>query len=170
MSWNERTTGLAGCSMLYGGCRGHRLREQQRDKSWGYPVYLKPREWIVFKKKERERKPVLETLYKDRESQGKSYERGRRVRREPDSGNSREELDSGRKMWSLVLNSRDQVARGLKGGHQRYPFSGLSMLEVFSIFLHESTLYDKNESTYTTLSLFEKVINGSGKWWGPEFA
>ena len=45
----------------------------------------------MFKKKERERKPVLETLYKDRESQGKSYERGRRVRREPDSGNSREE-------------------------------------------------------------------------------
>ena len=95
---------------------------------------------MCLKKKRERKKPVLETLYKDRESQEKSYERGRRVRREPDSGNSREELDSGRKMWSLVLNSRDQVARGLKGGHQRYPFSGLSMLEVFSIFLHESTL------------------------------
>ena len=41
---------------------------------------------------------------------------------------------------SLMLNTRDQVAQGLKGGHQRYPFSGLSVLEVFSIFLHENTL------------------------------
>lgn len=43
-------------------------------------------------------------------------------------------------MWSVVLNTRDQVAQGLKGGHQHYPFSGLSVLEVFSIFLHENIL------------------------------
>ena len=73
MSWNEHTTGLAGCSTLKWGGE-HRPRAQQGGESWGYPVYLKPREWIVFlKKKERKRNQYQETLYKDRESQGKSY-------------------------------------------------------------------------------------------------
>ena len=53
---------------------GHRPRAQQGGESWGYPVYLKPREWTVFlKKRERKRNQYQETLYKDRESQGKSY-------------------------------------------------------------------------------------------------
>lgn len=37
---------------------GHHPRAQQGGESWGYPVYLKPREWIVLKKKEREKTSI----------------------------------------------------------------------------------------------------------------
>lgn len=42
---------------------GHRPGAQQGGESWGYSAYLKPREWIVLTKKERENQ-YWETLYR----------------------------------------------------------------------------------------------------------
>lgn len=62
-------------------------------------------------------------------------------------------------MWSVVLNTRDQVARDLKEVISATQSVVFLCLRYFLFFYMKILYSDKNESTYTALSLFEKVIN-----------